>query len=93
MYVAPFHTDGHGINDANGQRICKVSSCEPYTYENDLPKRNPEFDELSSLFAAAPELLYALKRAFAVISQHHEGECCTKDIETIKAAIAKAKGK
>ena len=44
------------------------------------------------LVVAAPELLYALKRALAVISQHYTGECCARDIETINAAIAKAEG-
>lgn len=58
---APFSFDGHGINDAEGQRIAKVSSCDPYTYETGQPKRNAEFDQLSTLFAAAPELLAAAK--------------------------------
>lgn len=52
----PFRFDGHGINDAEGQRIAKVSSCEPYVYTTGQPMRNPEFDELSNLFAAAPDL-------------------------------------
>jgi hypothetical protein len=51
----PFRFDGHGINDAEGQRVCKVSSCEPYVYPDGRPNRNEEFDELSKMFALAPE--------------------------------------
>lgn len=58
---APFRFDGHGINDAEGQRICKVTSCDPYIYPDGGPKRNEEFDRLSNLFAGAPELLRVLE--------------------------------
>jgi hypothetical protein len=57
----PFRFDGHGINDANGQRVAKVSSCEPYVYPDGRPERNKEFDELSKLFAKAPEMRDTLK--------------------------------
>lgn len=52
---APFRFDGHGINDADGRRICQVTSCEPYLDGN---RRNPEFDRLSYLFAASPALVH-----------------------------------
>lgn len=57
---APFRFDGHGVNDNEGQRICKVQSCEPYNYGNGSPERNGEFDALSHLFAASAELYEAL---------------------------------
>jgi hypothetical protein len=58
----PFGFDGHGINDAEGQRICKVVSCGPYLYSDGVAKRNEEFDRLSNLFAAAPEMQAALMK-------------------------------
>lgn len=54
---SPFRFDGHGINDAEGQRVAKVSSCNPYDYPEGQVVRNTEFDKLSKMFAAAPELL------------------------------------
>ena len=56
----PFRFDGHGVNDNDGQRITKVCNCEPYTYPQGKPVRNAEFDYLSELFAAAPQLLASL---------------------------------
>jgi hypothetical protein len=57
----PFRFDGHGINDAEGQRIFKVQSIEPYDYESGRPVRNPEYDRLSNMLKAAPQLLEACK--------------------------------
>lgn len=70
------------IVDSKNAFICRVNSSN---HANEANAR---------LIASAPELLYALKRAMAVISQHHpeSGNCCTKDIATIKDAIAKAEG-
>jgi len=68
----PFRFDGHGINDADGQRICKVTSCDPYIYPDGQPIRNAEFDQLSNLFATAPELLNALKDLLHVIRMPRE---------------------
>ena len=50
--------------------------------------------DIARLIAAAPELLYALQRAMAVISQHHpeDATCCNRDIKLIQATIAKATG-
>lgn len=83
----PFSFDGHGINDAEGQRICKVSSCDPYIHIGVGVKRNPEFDGLSNLFAAAPEMFEALR----LVLRDKESGCLRVDtcnhIETI---IAKA---
>jgi hypothetical protein len=104
----PFSFDGHGVNDADGQRICKVTSCEPYVYDTGLPQRNPEFDTLSNLFAAAPELLKRLQISNDNISLAHsekqERSECAFDVDTCncglalnwrnnRTAIAKAEGK
>lgn len=91
----PFSFDGHGINDAQGQRIAKVSSCEPYTYETGQPQRNAEFDQLSNLFATAPELLKELEYTAQVLTEACDcGNCepCRK-LPGIYATISKAKGK
>jgi hypothetical protein len=69
---APFRFDGHGINDADGKRICKVISCEPYLEGS---KRNPEFDRLSYLFASAP----ALVQGYEVILDRLSFELMTND--------------
>lgn len=53
--------DGHGINDEQGNRIAKVSCCEPYQSTDNGRERNKEFDKMSKLIAAAPELLEALQ--------------------------------
>jgi hypothetical protein len=97
----PFRFDGHGINDAEGQRIAKVSSCEPYVYPAGQPQRNSEFDELSNLFASAPELLAALKDAKKELEQMHahyckgcKGGCPTLAyIDAANKAIGKTEGK
>jgi hypothetical protein len=60
---APWRFDGHGINDSEGQRICKVSCCEPYIYDTGQPQRNAEFDRLSNLIAAVNEMREALEAA------------------------------
>jgi hypothetical protein len=87
---APFSFDGHGINDAEGQRICKVGSCDPYIYPDGIPKRNPEFDGLSNLFAVAPEMFDVLKRIAETTCDHGPQEFCPRlEAEQI---IAKAKG-
>lgn len=47
----PLRFDGQGVNDANGQRIGKLSI--PSYIDT---KRQPEYDRLSQLFMIAPEL-------------------------------------
>ncbi len=85
MKPAPFHFDGHGINDADGNRIGKANI-------NRYDRRSRiEYSEVSRLFAAAPELLAALKflvreaRASGIIPQE---SCMVQAL----AAIAKAEG-
>ena len=56
---APWRFDGHGINDANGQRICKVS------HERCLLDQrtwNPVFIGDSLLIREAPTMLDVLER-------------------------------
>ena len=62
--------DGHGINDENGTRICKVTSLEPYTDGN---KRNAEFDRISNLIAAAPEMYTAVKNLAECMKNEADG--------------------
>jgi hypothetical protein len=64
------------------------------------PKSLPEAAELSGLFAAAPEMLEALKVAYRSM-EHRQGDCysndymgkccCGKDV--VKRAICKAEGR
>jgi len=65
---APWRFDGHGINDANGQRICKVSNSEPYI-EN---VRNKRFGDDSHLIKMAPEMYKVLKYVKDIFAQHDE---------------------
>jgi len=58
----PFSFDGHGINDAEGQRLAKVSLARTIDVDRDENHPhgiadNPEFLELSRLFKASPALL------------------------------------
>jgi hypothetical protein len=93
----PFRFDGHGINDADGQRIAKVSvqSCAG-------GRKNPEFERLSLLLAAAQDMFEALEFCITV-----EGATCFARMDTnpeymkrrldritavAEIAIAKAKG-
>lgn len=60
---APFHFDGHGINDANGQRVTKVR-------EDLRMVDREEFDVLSNLFAAAPEMQDALQDVLHLLAMY-----------------------
>ncbi len=67
----PFRFDGHGVNDANGRRICKVTCLEPYANN----QRQEDFDKLSILLAAAPELaetLDGLHKALSRMIEKHD---------------------
>jgi hypothetical protein len=57
-YPAPWHFDGHGVNDSNGERILKAQVSGPYADDN---KRLAEYDEISTLAAAAPEMLEVMR--------------------------------
>lgn len=69
--------DGHGINDENGARVCKVQHLQPYTDGN---KRNAEFDRISNLIACAPEMLEALKAYVEDVSKDSDGNERTMSI-------------
>jgi hypothetical protein len=56
----PWRFDGHGINDANGERICKVSNSER-CLENQRGF-NPKFLADSLLIKEAPTMLDVLER-------------------------------
>ena len=64
--VEPFRFDGHGINDAEGSRLAKLSEAGSISaYIGDGSgigvKRNPEFDKLGELLAKAPEMRDTLR--------------------------------
>lgn len=59
--VAPFHSDGHGINDAEGQRVATVSM---FMRSQD----REEYDQLTDLFAAAPEMQLMLAEVHAFLA-------------------------
>jgi len=85
----PYRFDGHGINDANGQRIAKMSECgtiPQYIQGVVRITRNPEFDRVGYLLAAAPELLEALRACADRLGEMD----CGPEWEQARAAIAKA---
>ena len=90
----PFRFDGYGITDAEWQRICKVTSCEPYVYPEGTPVRNVEFDRLSNLFAASADLLLAAKDALRSLRRLPDvnGAYRVTCIGKLVNAIAKAEG-
>lgn len=76
QHPAPWRFDGHGINDANGNRICKVQSCEPYTHPKGRPERNRTFDEISNLIKVAPTLVSVIGCLMESAKHGHApGEC------------------
>ena len=98
---APFHFDGHGVNDANGERIAKLSECGtiPSHFGN---SRNPEFYRVGGLLAAAPELLEALQECYDLLDNSDVRYFISntmgnqtplhKALNAARAIIAKAKG-
>jgi hypothetical protein len=89
----PWKFDGHGINDAEGKRIAKVCSCEPYIYPEGRVERNKEFDRISNLFAGAPELLAALISVTDHLERIGDSRKDAPFIKQARAAIAKAEGR
>src|SRR5437660_1567011 len=67
MIKTPLRYDGQGINDADGQRIAKVSIAayvdnpDYKTGESSSVMRNPDFDYLNRLFQHSPEMLDLLE--------------------------------
>lgn len=68
-HPAPWRFDGHGINDKEGNRICKVQSCNPYETEAGRLVRNRTFDNISNMIKAAPDMFAALKMALRHIDK------------------------
>lgn len=66
---SPWRFDGHGINDANGERICKVSH---ERLLEDQRTWNPKFIGDSHLIQMAPEMYKVLKYVREILSQHDE---------------------
>ena len=95
--TAQCHFDGHGIYDAEGQRIAKVSG-DPYVHTWDGPKRNEEYDRLSNLIAAAPEMLEALEHIDRRLEVPADGKGLAylpfpmETVAILRAAIQKARG-
>lgn len=76
--TAPFHSDGKGINDADGQRIAKVVDLVSYV-------DNKEFNQLTELFAAAPEMQMLLAEIHGIMDR--KGICRTKVEDAIMQSI------
>ena len=57
-FLSPWRFDGHGINNAKGERIAKVS----FTRYGDGNTINPLFDKYSILLKEAPTMLETLER-------------------------------
>lgn len=60
--TAPFRSDGWGINDADGQRIAKVTELVKYVNQE-------EFEVLTTLFAAAPEMQMLLAEIHGILQR------------------------
>jgi hypothetical protein len=69
----PWHFDGHGINDSNGQRICKVCHSERYLYPKGRAVNNVRYEADSQLIAAAPDLLEWVKRLLKSLDDNAYG--------------------
>ena len=87
----PYHWDGYGINDANGQRIAKMSDVGVIQAYADDGTKNPEFDRVGMLLAAAPDLLEAC-HAIAALSDGQGRRNMIEVAGTARRAIAKANG-
>lgn len=91
----PLHFDGHGVNDANGERIFKLSTKQ---WREDGKGLEPEFIQLSNLLASAPELLEILKtvtdslyEAIELTDENRNySRRWTEDWQKARQAIAKA---
>ena len=79
---APWHFDGHGINDAEGSRIATLTQSLKF---------QPESDQLGNTLAAAPDLLAALEAIAPYIPDPNTVHG-RKLVCIARAAIAKAKG-
>ena len=87
----PWRFDGHGINGDSGRRLLKCSLAR----HDDDGKINPEFDEVSRLAAAAPDLLEALRELELRTSQFIDGTLVTFPaalLPQVRATIAHATG-
>ncbi len=99
----PYNFDGHGINDANGQRLAKMSECGTIPkYLEDSRTPNPEFERVGNMLAASPKLLTMLKLFkktdeldwYARVIKTYEAEktldvrLTFDELEQIQAAIA-----
>jgi len=95
----PYSFDGHGINDAEGQRIAKMSECgvvEKYIQSGaEGMILNPEFEQIGNLLAAAPDMLTILKiwdRGNDPDSDLDWTEQLDRARELTRLAIARAEG-
>lgn len=92
----PWRFDGHGINDANGERICKVTNSER-CLENGRDY-NPKFLADSLLIKEAPTMLDVLKRIAPALEtavhlmrmykNEDEYQLFKKDAELVRETIA-----
>jgi hypothetical protein len=93
----PFKFDGDGINDADGNRIAMVTSCDPYIEDG---IRNSEYDRVSYLFAGAPDQYDELRRTLVDLVSWQDREDLPPDIAikilsrmlSIQITIKKSRG-
>ena len=64
----PFHFDGFGINDANGERIAKVCLDGPYIGGS---QRDADYDALSNLMAASARMQEAISIMLDLLQIHN----------------------
>ena len=84
----PFRFDGHGVNDANGRRIAKLTECGSIPQCLDDMSSNPELDRVGNMLAAAPELLEACRTAEANLAPAYSSDHIV--LQRLRAAITKA---
>ena len=85
----PWSFDGHGINDSEGNRICKVTNVERYDLMAKPVVLDKEFKANSLLIASAPELLESLKSLHDILSAFRGDRIPIKD-KGINESINKA---
>ena len=86
LTYTPWRFDGHGVNDAQGNRLATLTESLKFL---------PEADDLGHALAAGPELLKSLETLMAHVLHYaslpHASPTAAKDAAEARALIAKVR--